>query len=237
MSANLYPSYLRIRDIVRDFQSGISGLLFPPVCKSCGKRIEDSGELVCDNCWSQLQPVPDEILHTKPVPENLDAIYAVYLFDERMQRIVHALKYRDFRSIGIKLGNAMGERYLEISSQLHQAVLVPIPLHMKKYRERGYNQSEWLARGIQSVVDIPVLSQLLQRVKNTRSQTKLNASERQDNMREAFRISACAEPNPFEMVILVDDVFTTGATMNAAAEVCKTAGISTVVGLTAAMPI
>ena len=226
-----------VKNLSGQLLRGALGLLFPPVCKSCGTRLGRAGDLVCQNCWSNLQPVSDEILSTKAIPENLDAIYAVYLFDERMQRIVHALKYRDFRSMGVKLGIAMGERFMGLSPKMSKAALVPVPLHPKKYRERGYNQSEWLASGVQSVLSLPVLPRLLQRIKNTQSQTKLNARERQDNVRDAFRVSESYQRDLFESVILVDDVFTTGATMNSAAAVCKAAGIYTVVGLTAAMPI
>ena len=237
MSPRVPSPLVWIKNLSGQLLRGVLGLLFPAVCKSCGTRLERADELVCQNCWSRLQPVSDEILRGKLIPENLDAIYAVYLFDERMQRLVHALKYRDFRTMGVKLGIAMGKRFLALSPKMSRAALVPIPLHPQKYRERGYNQSEWLARGVESVLSFPVRPRLLQRIKYTKSQTKLNARERQDNVRDAFRLSASYQRDLFESVILVDDVFTTGATMNSAAGVCKAAGISTVVSLTAAMPI
>ncbi|MFC1502203.1 ComF family protein [bacterium] len=117
-----------------------------------------------------------------------------------------------------------------------ESILIPVPLHKLRYRERGFNQSEIICRSIGSTVSIPVETDILVRTRNTFTQTKLEAEERIRNVNEAFRVR---DPNSVQSrtVILVDDVVTTGSTMNSCAKCLKNAGAEKVIGLALARPV
>jgi len=223
--------------INRDFLSGLSSLVFPPVCKVCEKRLYESGEFVCRDCWESLVVADRDTLLRKKIPEHLDAVCSMYVFDENMQKIIHALKYRKYQTLGFQLGKRLGLHLAESPDYCERALLVPVPLHPVKLRERGYNQAERIAAGISSVLGIKVDSTLIYRRKNTVSQTKLDAVQRQANMAGAFFVKRIPAEAQQSWVILVDDVFTTGATMNAAAGELKAAGIPRIIGASVAVPL
>ena len=226
----------RKNSFIWEIVNGFASLFFPISCVVCNKSINRSKALVCDKCWDELAPLSDDIIQSKPVPENLDSILPVFEFNDTIQLIIHALKYRGYKSLGIELGKKVAERlpgnYFQPGS-----VLIPVPLHPVKKRERGYNQAEFIARGISEICGIPVLCNLVKRVKNTETQTHLNAEERHANMLNAFSVPDKAPLIDIQAVILIDDVFTTGATMNSAAHILKVQGIPSIKGLTVAAPI
>jgi predicted amidophosphoribosyltransferase len=92
----------------------------------------------------------------KEVPENLNAIVPVYVYDERVQGIIHALKYQGFRSLGIVLGELIASRVKSKIKIEPNTILVPVPLHPIKYRERGYNQSYFIAKGLGNILDLNI---------------------------------------------------------------------------------
>jgi len=225
-----------LKQLFRELGQGISSLFFPAVCIVCNQRLAAAESLVCGNCWRKLKPLSGDIVEEKQIPENLDSILPVFEFDDTIQTIIHGLKYRGYKSLGVQLGKL-------IAGQLPQdffqdgTILIPVPLHPIKKRERGYNQAEYIARGIAEISGTTVRTDLMKRVKNTVTQTHLDARERQANMQNAFAVSNEGGLNGTDSVILVDDVFTTGATMNAAASVLKSHGVGSVSGLTVAAPI
>ncbi len=221
---------------VRSLLTGLSTLFFPPICVGCDRRFEKVKSVVCNDCWQKIKLLSPEITNNKVVPEFLTGIFPVFLFDDLVQRIIHALKYSGYRSLGIDLGE-QSAAYFPFKINPELTILSPIPLHPSKRRERGYNQSEYIARGIANKLGTAVRADLLKRVKNTRTQTQLDAHERQDNMRSAFSMNEKYSLAGVESVVLIDDVFTTGATLNSAAEVLKTNGISNIFGFTVAAPV
>ncbi|MFH1213323.1 MAG: ComF family protein [Candidatus Neomarinimicrobiota bacterium] len=223
--------------LIKDFLNGLSALFFPPICKGCEQRMAVAQGVICADCWQKLKLFPPEVLKTKIIPESLVAVWPVYLFDDLLQKIVHALKYQGNISLGHELGERMGQNLPQEISGLRAALLVPIPLHPIKLRERGYNQSEAIARGLGHTLEIPVEIGLLKRIKNTVTQTKLNAAERQANMQTAFTIKNNRSIDPECTVILVDDVFTTGATLGSAAAAFHQVGMRRIMAVTAAAPI
>lgn len=189
------------------------------------------------DCWSHLQSLTATDRKRKESPEFLDDIIPVFVFDDLFQKIVHALKYQGIRSIGIRLGKLMSEFLRSNISAPDQCILIPIPLHPIKYRERGYNQSELISLGLKEELHISVRTDLIKRVKNTQTQTKLDANERKANMQDAFRLTSGFSNHKFDMVYLIDDVYTTGSTMNSAAKVLREGGIRKIIGITAATPL
>jgi len=158
-------------------------------------------------------------------------IRAVFLFKGEIRDVIHALKYRGARDILKPLAGRMAEswRYHHMQSD----VLVPVPLHATREAKRGYNQSVLIAKTIGQQVGLPVVSKALVRVRDTASQTRLNRSERKRNVDAAFSCVSCAL-FAGKHVTLVDDVATTGATLDACATVLLACGAQTVNAFTLA---
>ena len=226
-----------MKSIVDRLICGVSTLFFPPICVGCQSRITQNQTLVCNSCRQQLQYLSDEMILNKEVPENLNAIIPVYVYDERVQGIIHALKYQGFRSLGVVLGELIASRVKSKIKIEPNTILVPVPLHPIKYRERGYNQSYFIAKGLGNILDLNIKNNMLKRTKNTITQTHLSALERHQNMKNAFKLMAGVNFSQIENAILVDDVFTTGATLNSAAGVLKFAGVDSVIGVTVTAPV
>ena len=130
----------------------------------------------------------------------------------------------------MRLGNALKEWGLEVD------ILIPVPLHRIKHRERGYNQSEFIANGVASVIDKPVILNAVRRVRHTQTQTKLTIEERRKNMEHAFeRIPRLSNILSGKICLLVDDVITTGATTNSCAQAILSAGAVKIVAASAAL--
>ena len=213
---------------LRDFANHVLSTLFEPPCAGCRRTLRQplSGA-VCDDCWTQLRLAPRLIDQLRS--DGVDWSCAVDRYEGRMKEIIHALKYERRRSIAAPLGELMratGERLL-----IDADVVVPVPLHPRREYHRGFNQAEDLARQLGRPV-----GRLLVRTRHTPSQIELPKHARQDNVRGAFAFRPDPRsliPDP-SVVVLVDDVSTTGSTLDACARVLKAAGVKEVRALTAA---
>ena len=169
---------------------------------------------------------------------SIDEFYSCYYFQEGgvFQKLVHSLKYDAITKFGIELGNHIGATMKAQTDVYAIDALVPVPLHKLKERERGYNQSESLCQGIAEVLHRPVVSSLVKRLKNTVSQTHLSAEERNQNVGDAFEVSPLKR-NLVEgkALLIVDDVITTGSTIQSVARVLKSAGAARVIAASAAI--
>jgi ComF family protein len=203
--------------------------LFEPPCAACAEvLLHPLDGAVCEHCWESLR-------HRAPIHERLDGGHAVDWacavdhYEGRLRDIIHALKYEGRRSIAKPLGELMRERGHELL--LDAGAAVPVPLHPRRERQRGFNQADDLARQL----GLPV-APLLRRVRFTTSQIELPADARHQNVRDAFSLDRLPTPGSRlpTVVVLVDDVATTGATMEACAKVLKRGGVREVRALTAA---
>ena len=183
---------------------------------------------MCDDCWTSLRLAP-RLLDQWHADHGVDWACAVDRYDGRMKEVIHALKYERRRSIARPLGELMrltGARILRDAD-----VVVPVPLHPRREYQRGFNQADDLARHL----GVPVIP-LLKRVVFTQSQIELPKEERHRNVKDAFAFAPDSRsliPDP-RVVVLVDDVSTTGATLDACARVLKGNGVKEVRALTAA---
>lgn len=206
---------------IEDFFS----LVFPRICVTCGNNLWKHEFVICTRCESGLPRTGFHLYPDNPVsrlfwgrmPFENAAAYLYFTKGEKVQRMIHCLKYKGRKDIGILLGKYYG---LDLRvSPLYQGidVIVPVPLHKKRRMQRGYNQSEQFAAGLSNSMNIPVDPYALVRLKNTATQTKRSRFGRWENVADMFGV-----PDPSRIagkyVLLVDDVITTGATIEACAQ-------------------
>ena len=217
--------------------------MLPQMCLLCDKEIEKG--MICDNCLDYLPLVRPPMCRRcgRPIRKGttcyfcrkesaLDHGRAWILFVPPSDKLIHHFKYRKKTRLAQILGRAMTALIQADHKHSHADTIVPVPLHWWKQLRRGYNQAALLARIISQDTGIPAQGDL-KRVKNTRSQTTLNEHERQKNVSNAFTAPTSGIKD--KKVILVDDVVTTGATINECARVLKEHGASEVYSCVAAI--
>lgn len=201
-------------------------LLFPDLCCGCHRHLQPGEAQLCSSCLYEL-PYTDHHLHAENrmlkqfwgrVPCTAAMAMLYFKKGGRVQQIIHHLKYSNRPDLGIRLGNLLGEK-LSISPAFKNIdLLIPVPLHKKRERQRGYNQSACIAEGIAQVLQVPLSSKHLLRKAATSSQTKKGRYLRFENMSSAFEICRPEELKG-KHLLLIDDVLTTGATLEACATV------------------
>ena len=210
-------------DRLRD---GLFTLLFPRLCLGCERAIgADQDDLLCAGCYATLLPTGHwetaENALTDRLAGHFPYVTAAALFTYRapslVQRVIHALKYHGRAQIGYGLGRTLGRRLGEQPLLADLAAVVPVPLHPRRQRARGYNQAEVIARGVGEARRLPVRTDLLRRTNFRGSQTKLSRLERMDNVDRSFAAVAGRALPAAAHLLLVDDVITTGATLDACA--------------------
>jgi ComF family protein len=196
----------------------------PPVCPLCGRPTNVSGY-----CW-----------HCRHDPLAIDGIRSVFSFEGEVRQTVHHLKYCNRQVLAVPLARLMAGYWR--ANPIPTNLIVPVPLYPARQRERGYNQADLLAQALGGMIDVPVATKGLRRVRHTQPQVNLNASERGENVRGAF-IYQMSEKGSSDVavngrrVLLIDDVCTTGSTLEACSLALKAAGASTVWGFTLARAI
>lgn len=216
------------------FQDGIH-FLFPNVCACCGLSLYAHEPVICQICITDLPQTFFHLESGNPVEKvfwgriPMRTATSIFHFNKgnRVQTLIHGLKYKNRPDIGQELGRVFGPGLLLNPSLAAAHAFVPVPLHESKLKKRGYNQSEEIAGGLSQSMQIPLMTGVLQRARATDTQTKKSRSDRWENVKEVF----CVE-NPEAIrgkdLILVDDVVTTGATIEACARVLLEAGCASV---------
>lgn len=223
---------------------GVIDLLFPPRCVGCGRE----GEYICISCFGSMPYVVPPLCPKcgRPQPSGMhcpscwgwhagiDGIRSPFRFEGIIREAIHCLKYRNLKAISGSLAQLLAE-YL-ISNPLPAQALVPVPLHPRRLRERGYNQSNLLARKLGKFADLPVIEGSLVRWRETPPQARTATVEsRRSNVAGAF--SCRDEKLKGKQVLLIDDVCTSGATLDSCATALKAGGVISVWGLTLAREI
>lgn len=218
-------------------------LLFPPqcvvckapkqwLCQSCYNKIALIVPPICQHCGTPI-PGPSSICaqcRHNPL-QFIDGIRsASYFEDNPIRPAIHFLKYRNHKAVVTALANILVQAYQRYG--LAADVIVPVPLHPARLRERGYNQSQLLAQAVSQELGLLVNVSSLQRTRQTKSQMTLGSSERRHNVAGAFK---CLGPDlAGQKVLLLDDVCTTGSTLDSCAAALKQNGVASVWGLTLA---
>jgi ComF family protein len=200
-------------------------LVYPGICASCNHSLNAGESVICTWCRLHLPMTDYHKEKDNPVVKHfwgkvpIAAATAVFHFTkgEKVQRLVHNLKYKGRKDIGVFIGDMYGHS-LKKADLFHSIeVIVPVPIHAKKKRKRGYNQSDYFAEGLSKSMNIPFEAKALKRIIDTDSQTRKKRYNRFENVSKAFRV---ARPDIIKgkHVLLVDDVITTGSTLSSCAE-------------------
>ncbi|WP_297903167.1 ComF family protein [uncultured Parabacteroides sp.] len=206
--------------------SNLLNLFFPNACKICGRPLIEGEEQICLECLCDLPHTgyhkqagnPVEQLFTGKNKIEYATAYLRYEKGGKVQSLVHSLKYHENKELGYLLGRQIARELNADHSPICTAdLIIPVPLHPRKKRKRGYNQSEWIASGIRSILEIPIDTQSLARVTPTSSQTHKTIYERWLNVYSIFNVVS-SENLKNKHILLIDDVITTGATISACAQ-------------------
>lgn len=215
------------------FFKNILHLLYPDICIGCGSDLKSGNNVMCADCIDQL-PVTEFYRHeSNPVekifrgrlPLVTASAHTYFTKDSVVQNLLHSLKYGNNKEAGRYMGRMLGKKLKTCAWNNDLSALIPLPLHFAKQKKRGYNQAALICDGISSEMDIPVLADIMVRRKNTATQTHKTRIERWNNMESKFELvkPACIMN---KHILLVDDVITTGATLEACGSaLLKTEGV------------
>lgn len=220
----------RLTNICKEFVD----FLMPRTCAACGGRLAVGEQVLCGMCslelprtYHALKPRDNELaqLFWIQVPVERAAALFYYKAQTLTSRIIYKLKYFDRPDIGVKMGRMAASEFMQNSFFDGMDCIIPVPLTRKRRKERGYNQSEMIARGVSSVTGIPLAADILRRTEFNESQTHKDRWERMDNVEDVFE---CADDGRIRdrHILIVDDVITTGATIIGCSSALVKAGAS-----------
>lgn len=221
----------------------ILDFIFIYECEICHRHLEDKKAIICYDCLHKIEKVEpikmNETFNLKFGEHGyITKAFSCFHFKEEniIQTLIHELKYRNKKSIGILLGEIVGNAIKYDNDFTSADALIPVPLHKIRLRERGYNQSELIAQGISKTTGIRVINDMLIRRKNTQTQTKLNFEQRKENVKDAFMINKKYKSFIVgKKFIIVDDVITTGSTITECAKELINSSASQVLALSVAV--
>ncbi|WP_251622019.1 ComF family protein [Odoribacter lunatus] len=216
------------RGIGLSFLNALIELLYPRLCCVCGTGLTRGENLLCTSCLYDF-PFFDAALisgdglfssfEEKCRPEGFHSLF-YYNKYSKYKNLVHAVKYRSQKELGIFLGKMLGER---MRGKIQADAIIPVPLHAAREKKRGFNQSQRIACGISEALGIEVWEDVIVRVKDNISQTGLEPEERRRNVENIFELRNPAKINGKHLLV-VDDVITTGATVSSCLKVLADAG-------------
>lgn len=217
--------------ILSNLTDGLSHLFYPRLCEGCNKPLLQEEEVLCLNC--NIYNLPRTAYHH--IHENMTFMrfagrvniekatsFAYFTENGLLQHLLHGLKYDGKKDIGNYLGKQLGHDLKQTKWANNVDIIIPVPLHPDKEAKRGFNQANIIAEGLSEILNIPVEKEFLVRKRFTESQTKKNREERLSNMKDVFALTNI-EKMAGKHILLVDDVLTTGATLEACALTLLTA--------------
>lgn len=212
--------------LLKDLWQDAVHLFFPHVCTGCGSDLLPEANLLCLKCMADL-PHTNFAMHANNPIEKIFwgrlpvvAAHSQFYFakESLLQHLIHQLKYKSNQPIGEYMGALMGNSLCNSNRFKNIDYLIPLPLYPEKQRKRGYNQAAVICKGMSTIMNVPVLNDNIIRRRFTETQTKKHRTERWENVEGSFIVN---NPNQIEgkHVLLVDDVITTGATLEACGSV------------------
>ena len=244
---------MKVAGVIREGLDGLLRLIYPPSCVLCGRRLPPGRRLgLCDSCWLSVELVRAPVCEICGRPLNDDERLGGLCFDCRLNpapmiirsaahyreplvSLIYLCKYEFWPSAARQPAELLVERAHALFGDWRPDVVVPVPLHPRRLRWRGFNQSELLARPLAELWDVPLLKGLL-RTRDTIPQVRLPDEARRENLRDAFAVGDTASAIEGKRVLLVDDVTTTGATLIEGARALLAAGASETAAYVVARP-
>lgn len=210
---------------LKEYTTDFYRLFYPQLCGACDVPLAKGEEHLCFSCKLELPFTNFEKIKDNPVEKmfhgrlNLEFAASLLFFSkgERVQNIMHNIKYNEQKELAVFMGRIFGER-LQNNQYLNDVTtIIPVPLHPQKQHLRGYNQSELFAEGMNEILNVEVMTNVISRDINTETQTQKNRMERWENVGKAFTVNKRKSVN-HKHILLIDDVLTTGATLEACAQ-------------------
>lgn len=246
MNAQLESCLNHALRLAMDLQEGMLDLIYPPSCVVCEKAVN---QYLCPDCIEKIQLIDYPYCRTCGAPSEtarcgecrerafvFESGRSAGVYEGVLREAIHAMKYTFHPAVAGPLGDLMAERFVRLYPGGKTDVVVPVPIHRSRMLVRGFNQSEQLARRMCQRISLPVEAGLLYQARKTRHQVDLPQEQRESNVRGAFAVRDA--PKLFgKRVLLIDDVFTTGATLNEAASALLAAGARSVHAYTLARSI
>jgi ComF family protein len=206
------------KEILLDFMY----LFFPNYCRGCEESLVKGEKIICTRCMMDLPKSNYHLERDNPffhkfsgrIPVRFVMTLFKFVKRGRVQHLLHALKYKNQPEIGIQLGRVYAADLIAENYKDQFDVIVPVPLHPAKRRKRGYNQSEEFGKGLSEILEIPCTEKFLKRIKVTSTQTRKSRLNRWENVSDVFEVRELEELKG-KRILLVDDVVTTGATLEA----------------------
>lgn len=219
--------------VIQSFFSEIRDIVYPNNCAVCNLFVAESNNCVCKRCFAKFEPTWLEDWKDKlRFSVGIDEVYSAWFATSSISDIIHSIKYHNQPKLGMELGRRMSQEFpIEELGEID--LITAIPLNSARIRERGYNQAEWIAKGLSNSWSVPYYFNLLKRIKYTNTQTDLPANERIENMKDAFK---ALDKIDSLSIAIVDDVITTGATMSECAKVLKKNGAIKIIGVSCYTP-
>ena len=203
---------------IKYYLDALLQLFFPSICYACNDHQIDHEEMLCLRCLQQLPYTSFESILDNPTEKlfwgRIQIMFACSIFyfekENIIQQFIHQIKYKNEKQLGIFMGRLMGMKLISIPELQQIDYMIPMPLHPKKEKKRGYNQATLLCKGIKETCELDYDEKLITRIKQTQTQTKKSRIERWQNVEEVFCV-----PSPEKIInkniLLIDDVITTGA--------------------------
>ncbi len=207
-------------NIINDFIS----LFFPEYCFTCHNNLVGNEKYICTQCVAELPKTKYYLSKNNPIHFRLNNVqslqqataYLKFIKSGKVQTVMHYYKYKNYPEIGTVLGRWFAQDLLQNQANFDWDLIVPVPLHPKKLKKRGYNQSEFFAKGLAEVLNIPHMPNIMIRKSHSDTQTRKSRIARWKNVEQIFSV-VDKEQIKNKHVLLVDDVITTGATLEACA--------------------
>ena len=218
-------------------QKGVNEILFPHVCELCGHHLPDAYQYICETCLNTRFEVctfsESNINSEVMLPEGINFLYTMWKFDKGgyIQELLHKLKYNHLKGLGSDLGYQLGKMIIEKTplSKESDFLVTPVPLHAKKERIRGFNQAGVIGEGVHKYTGFKMIEHgKIVRTKNTKTQTGFTLKKRNENIKNAFSVTQKTSLIG-KNCLIVDDVFTTGATTFELAKTMLNAGVNNIV--------
>ena len=232
---------VRNRNVTRVFAK-LSNLIYPRRCPICDGITGKWDRLICENCKTIPQPVEEPVCKRCGKPLSIEESEfcpdcgrknhlfekgrAAFVYDSVMRASISRFKYHNRREYADFYADELLKRYGRTLRSWQPDALIPVPLHKSRLRRRGFNQAALVADRMGERLGIPVEKKLLLRVKKTRPQKELSDAERRENLKNAFQV--CGNDVKLKRAVLLDDIYTTGSTLDAAASALRAAGVEKV---------